>query len=216
MVEDAPKSWWQTMAGIIAAITALLTAIAGLVALNKAGLVGHHETAPTTITPSGPGNPDTQQRRTPPGKQSPQTPPKGRADNPPPPVIQKSYSLTLPVRHEYVLGTTFDKARYVVLGATLTSYTSEANTLVVQMRVLGEGQIGYPSELTSFQFVLTADEKTIKPQDYFDERIPPGESREHALHFIVPSMYTHVVLRIAVGFSNAEIPLDLVSAGSPP
>ena len=217
MGEDAPKSWWQTMAGVMTGIAALVTAVAGVIAaLNKAGLIGRPEHPPTA---------GTSQSSTQSGPPVTLPPPSGRTGSrvsPKPPVKidpvvdQKSYSLALPAKREYVLGTPFDKARYVILAANLTSYTAEADRLAIQMRVMAEGMQGYPSPFESAQFELTVDDKLVRLQDYFTMNVPPGESRERALHYIVASAHSHAVLRIVVGLSNAEVPLDLMTAGRTP
>jgi hypothetical protein len=122
---------------------------------------------------------------------------------------------SLPSKREYVLGTLLDEARYVLVSANIAPHSAESEKLIVKIRFMSEGRQGYQSEFSSSQFLLLIDERSVRPVVYFMDLIPTGDSRDKDVIFFVESSVTHAVLRIQVGVSSAEIPLELSpTAGS--
>src|SRR5262245_37389490 len=115
MERESPRSWWQTIAGIITATAALITAVAGLMmALKQIGLLGQPEqkAAPNAASPALSSLARSQStpsqaisHAAPVPSNDPNT---GSAV---PALNQKPYSVPLPARREYVLGNSLSKAK---------------------------------------------------------------------------------------------------------
>jgi hypothetical protein len=81
------------------------------------------------------------------------------------------------------------------------------------VQVVADGQQQFP--FNDGQFELRIDEQPYKSTTFFSELIPPGQSRDHVLHFTVPHGQIRAVLWIhqwSFGVQNAEIPFDLTAA----
>jgi hypothetical protein len=232
MADEAPKPWWQTLTAFLTAIAALLAAIAGLLAqcshpkppersdgnassisnpYSESSPSGHSSGSPSIRQPgiaSGnanqPASASLEPKRPARSSALQSTAPSDLTSS-----HQASGTVSLPATHEYVVGSSFDKARYTLTEASVAPHTGESDNLTVRVRLTGEGQPGYPSSVSSFQFSLLVDETTIKPENYFMDRVPPGEMRERVLIFHISPTVKHATLRILVGDRSAEIPLEL-------
>ena len=220
---EEPKSWWQTAAGLMTAVAALMTAFTGLlVALHQirkdSGEGKHSDTGQlasphdaslgnsskgaeggrkATSTQASSVGEDT---RTPLGRGPP------RIANPPL-VVRPAYAVALPATHEFVLGAGLQTGRFIVTRARLESHTVESDILKVSVQVLVDGQQPFP--FNNQQFELRIDEQPYRSTTFFNEYIPVGQSRDHEVHFTIPYGSTRAVLWIHEWLSNAEIPLDL-------
>lgn len=210
MTETQPKSWWQTFAGLLTGVAALITAVAGLiVALKQTGLIGPEPAASEIANRTD----DTTHVASSASPNSTDLP-RARPESPDPAAsaalvtARKPHAVTLPGQREYVLGTRYDKARYILLAANVTPQTSESDVLAIKVRVLAEGE--YPAALSSPQFSLAIDGRSVEPQTFFADRVPAGESRERDLRFVVAPEWTQAMFRIRVFPDHtAEIPLNL-------
>ena len=222
MADESPKSWWQTVPGFMTGTAALITAVGGLIVILRQSnpqvpsaptqeAAGSHNSATQGAQPD--------QSPTPSGARTPAHPPsnsRSRGAGQSTPAVRSGppRMVTLPVKREYVLGTIFDKARYVLVSANIASHSAESDKLTVKIRFMSEGQQGYQAEFSSFQFLLLIDDQSIRPEVYFTDQIPTGDSRDKDVSFFIDSSITHAVLRIQVGLRSAEIPLELSPPGS--
>jgi hypothetical protein len=220
MADESPKTWWQTIPGFMTGIAALITAVCGLIVLLR------QSNPPVPSTPaqeaavshnSGAQGLQPAQSHATSWARPPAHPPSSshtKSDAETTPTIPWSplRIASLPAKREYVLGTLLDKARYVLVSANIAPRSAESDKLIVKIRFMSEGRQGYQSELSSSQFQLLIDERSVRPVVYFMDLIPTGDSRDKDVVFFVESSITHAVLRIQVGVSSAEIPLEL----SPP
>ena len=145
-----------------------------------------------------------------------ESPPETDTNRTPQQVDRQPRAIALPAKREYLLGTPFDKARYLLVSAALNPHTPESATFVLQVHFMSEGQRGYHAEFCSCQFQLLTDTQSIPPHDYFIDQVPVGENRDRNLSFPLETPATHATLRIQVGFSSTEIPLEFLSASHTP
>lgn len=225
MVEEQ-KSWWQTAAGLMTAIAALLTAFTGLlVALHQIRKDSAEDKRSDTGQPVAPHDPSLENGSKGGAKGTGKTalthssteedtgttlgPGQQRIANTPP-VGRPAYDVALPEKHEFVLGAGLQTGRFIVTSARLEPHTVESDILKVSVQLLVDGQQQFP--FNNQQFELRIDEHPYGSTTFFNEYIPVGQSRDHAVHFTIPHGSTRAVLWIHEWLSNAEIPLDL----SPP
>ena len=222
MGEESPKSWWHTIPGFMTGAAALITAIGGVVVLIRQSSQTQHPeqgpgatiaqqtvlTGPPPTPPQKPSGPTTTLTQEP--------PPETDTNRTPQQVDRQPRAIALPAKREYLLGTPFDKARYLLVSAALNPHTPESATFVLQVHFMSEGQRGYHAEFCSCQFQLLTDTQSIPPHDYFIDQVPVGENRDRNLSFPLETPATHATLRIQVGFSSTEIPLEFLSASHTP
>jgi hypothetical protein len=206
MGDESPKNWWHTIPGFMTGVAALITAVGGVIVLvRQSNQTQHPEQVPdATITKE---IVPTEPRPTPPQSPSGSTTTLTQK----PPAEAGTRAIVLPAKREYVLGTPFDKARYVLMSAVLYPHTSESKTFVLRIHFISEGLRGYHAEFCSCQFLLLTDTQSIPPHDYFIDQVPIDESRDQNLSFPIDKPVTYATLRIQVGISGAEIPLDFSS-----
>jgi hypothetical protein len=219
MADESPKTWWQTVPGFMTGIAALITAVCGLIVLlrqsnppvpstpAREAAVSHNSAAGGT-QPAQSHNTSWAKSQAHPSSSSHT---KGDAEATPAIPSGPPRIASLPAKREYVLGTLLDRARYVLVSANIAPHSAESDKLIVKIRFMSESRQGYQSELSSSQFQLLIDERSVRPVVYFMDLIPTGDSRDKDVIFFVESSITHAVLRIQVGVSSAEIPLELSS-----
>jgi hypothetical protein len=214
MKQGSSKNWWQTAAGVMTGVAALLTAIAGLiVALAQVGSFGRDESegSASVSEPARPASSTAPRAPTPPQQGSGDTTQLSGANVISPPNLDAVRApIELPARREYVLGPTSFKARYVLVDGRLARHSSETSTLAIKVRLLAEGEPNHNSRFSSLQFTLAIEEVVSKAQPSFTEYVRSGDSIERYVTFTIPPGVTEAVLRIKVGAdSHAEIPLKL-------
>jgi hypothetical protein len=215
------KSWWQTAAGVMTGVAALITAFTGLIValhqIRKGDSEGGKlpEQSASTHAPSS--GDDSKTRKGVEQSVSTHTPPskvgfpKGGEQrlSTAPAVNRPAHALSLPTKHEFVLGSGGQTGRFILTSARLEPHTTESDLLKIAVQVVVDGQQQYP--FNNMQFELRIDEQPYKSTTYFNEYIPAGQSRDHAVHFTIPHGPTRAVLWIHEWLSNAEIPLDLTA-----
>jgi hypothetical protein len=220
---EEQKSWWQTAAGLMTAVAALVTAFTGLlVASHQIGKGGSDIgkaaiTAQATSTPVSKAGSGFETHKSPDESASTHSPSPsertGRLSDRLPGVVDAAvveaggHTVSLPSQHEFALGVGLQTARFILTGARLEPHTSESDTLKVSVQVLADGQQAFP--FNDMQFELRIDEQPYKSQTHFSELISVGQSRDHDLHFTIPHGAGRAVLWIHERLSNAEVPLDL-------
>ena len=107
--EEKRKSWWHTLPGILTGVTAIISAVAGLlVAINQTGWFSHPGSQPMQRDPS------------------PIAVSRGAGES------ESGATVTLPQLRQYQLGDFV----FTVLGASLSSRNTESGTLSIKVRLL--------------------------------------------------------------------------------
>ena len=209
MAED-PKSWWQTAAGLMTGIAALMTATTGLIlAIHQ--IRKDSEGAKPPVPAQSAATHEASSTGSPKPSLAPPKPTVGKAVQQRvaslPVTTAQAYSLPIPAKHEFVLGDGSQSARYILTAIRLEPHTTESDILKVSVQVVVDGQLSFPFYNT--QFELRIDEQPYRSTTTFSENIPSGQSRDHDLHFTIPHGPSHAVLWIHQWLSNAEIPLEI-------
>jgi hypothetical protein len=219
------KSWWQTAAGLMTGVAALISALTALIlALHQIKKDSEEAKRPAVEQPAsshGPLSVD-HPKVLPPSGRPVSTPAStvaggarttseggqrqdvsaSRADRP-------TYALQLPRPHEFALGTDAQTSQFILTAARLEPHTATSDILKISVQVLVDGQLQFP--FNNSQFELRIDEQPYRSTTSFNEFIPVGQSRDHDLHFTIPHGSTRAVLWIHERLSNAEVPLDLTA-----
>lgn len=195
--EEKSKSWWQTLPGLIASLTAVTTAFAGLlVALKQVGWIG---------SPQPPAVPAPQQQQSssaPPP--APAAPVVAAAPASPSPAAT-SHAVALPELREYKL----DTATFTLLSATLSPQTAEKDALRIQIRMMNNN--AYDANFWDRSFRLTLDGVPTAPESDLNELVPARSAKEGAVLFVLPRGTASVKLEIRYGNDQTVIPLALAA-----
>jgi hypothetical protein len=219
---EEQKSWWQTAAGLMTGVAALITAFTGLlIALHQIrkdsedGKRPVTEQSASTRDPSSGGGSKASEG----SGQSASSSMEGTKTTvrsgqqriaSTPAVDRPAYAVALPAKHEFVLGAAQLTGRFIVTSARLEPHSVESDILKVGVQVLVDSQ-EQQFPFNSTQFELRIDEQPYKSTTYFSEFVPVGQSRDHEVHFTIPHGPTRAVLWIHAWLSNAEIPFDLIA-----
>jgi hypothetical protein len=195
MSEPGPdKSWWHTLPGILTGITAVITAVGGLmIAINQTGwLKPSAEVSPSTggdspglsSTAALPAEPDS-------------TAPASAA------TTGGSRSISLPAMREY----RFEGAVFTVLSADLSQRTAETDTLTIRIRMFNERD--FPANLLDDEFRLLIEGVPRAPVSGLNELVSGQSAQDGDVTFVVPRATRDVQLRIAYSGGKTDIPLQL-------
>jgi len=184
-----PRSWWQSLPGILTATAALLSAVAGLiVAISQSrGSETQHNTAPATEAAS---------------------PSNGRAQTPAGPQVQRASGTvtTLPPTSDVRLA----GGRLVlrVLTATVEPFNQAMRVLRLRIRFTNNGETFERDYYWTFR--LLVDGVPSAPEDRGYNQIEAHSAKELEYAFRVPSSSGRVTLRISNSAGEeAELPFDL-------
>jgi len=198
--DGKPKSWWHTLPGIITTVTAIVTALTGLVAaINQTGWFGAPTTPAATKTsasiPSAP-----------PGPVSPvppaQAPPLTTSPSAPP---LPAYAVPLPAMRDARLG----EATFTLLKAEVSRRTSEKDTLEIGLRMMNHNR--YDANFWDSSFRLIVDGVPMAPVSGLNELVPGQSAKEGDVAFVIPHGTTGARLKITYTDDTTEIPLNLTS-----
>ncbi|SEB23010.1 hypothetical protein [Variovorax sp. YR216] len=191
--EEKVKSWWQTLPGIIASVTAATTAFAGLlVALKQVGWIG---------SPQPPAAPAPQQQQSSQGAGSSGPPPASAA--PASTLAAASHPVSLPELREYKL----DTATFTLLSATLSPQTAEKDALRIQIRMMNNNS--YDANFWDRSFRLMLDGVPTAPESNLNELVPARSAKDGAVLFALPRGTASAKLEISYGNEQTLIPLVL-------
>jgi len=197
---DASKatSWWQTLPGIITAVTATLTALTGLiVAVNQTGWFGPR-TPPAVTTSSAPPP------SAPPGPiasaPSAQAPPRSTSPLPSP---GSTAAVGLPALRDYRLG----DVTFTVRQAEVAPRTSEKDTLQVRLRLSNHQRTDANFWDSSFRLIV--DGVPVAPVGGLNEVVPGQAAKDGDVLFVIPHGTTGATLTITHANDSTEIPLQL-------
>jgi hypothetical protein len=191
--EEKSRSWWQTLPGLIASLTAATTAFAGLlVALKQVGWIGSPQ-------PPAPPAPQQQQSSQGAGASAPSSAPAAPAVAAAP----ASRPVTLPELREYKL----DTATFTLLSATLSPQTAEKDALRIQMRMMNNNS--YDANFWDRSFRLMLDGVPMAPESDLNELVPARSAKEGTVLFVLPRATANAKLEISYGNEQTLIPLSL-------
>ena len=179
--EEKRQSWWHTVPGILTGVTAIISAVAGLiVAINQTGWL------------SRPGPPPTQR------DQSSIAVPLGAGEG------ASAATVVLPQLRQYQLGDFV----FTVLGASLSSRNTESGTLSIKVRLLNNKS--YPTNFWNAQFRLVIDDVPQAPSGSLNEVVDGNAAKEGEVMFVVPRTTSTAKLRIQAADEKTDIPLGFV------
>jgi hypothetical protein len=202
--EEAKKSWWHTLPGLLTGITATITALAGLlVAINQTGWFKDSTpeppaveamVAPSAAVPSTTGSDN-------PASNTPAT--VSMSDSKA--VIASGQpSVELPSLRDYRFGDLV----FSVLAGSIAPRTTETATLALNIRLLNNSK--YPSNFWDSQFRLIVDGIPRAPDSNLNKVVNGNSADEGQVTFVVPKNVSAAQLRLIVGEEQTDIPLQLI------
>jgi hypothetical protein len=191
--DEDKQTWWQTLPGVIAGVTAAITAVAGLVvAVKQTGWFSSQQRPAMTekatsmsTAPSGPAAVTPAQERV---------------------AGASSRSVALPGMREYTLGS----LSFTLLKAELVPQTTEKNALRIQVRMMNHQT--YPANFWDDSFRLIVDGVPAAPQGGLNELVPGQSAKDGNVVFVIPRDTAAAKLLIRNGNDSTEVPLDMASA----
>jgi hypothetical protein len=212
---EEQKSWWQTAAGLMTGVAALITAFTGLLVaihqIRKDSEGVKPPVAEQSAATHAPSPGDSSKALKGVGQPAPAPAPRKigpqRMVSAPPVVDRPVYDVALPAKREFALGLGQQTGRFILTSARVEPHAVESDILKVSVQVLADGQRDFP--FNDSEFELRIDEEPYKSTTNFSEFIPVGQLRDHDLHFTIPHGPARAVLWIHAWLSNAEIPLDI-------
>lgn len=192
---ENPKSWWTTLPGVIASITAAVTALAGLVVAIKQ--TGWFDSDPPARTAAPASSTVTASR---PDAAAP------TAVAPPlaaPSPAKSAYLVGLPELRDYKVGA----ATFTLLKAQMSRQTTEKDALQIRVRMMNHGR--YDANFWDRLFRLIVNEVPMAPESGLNEIVPAESAKEGDVIFVVPHGTAQSRLKISVGSDSTEIPLAL-------
>jgi hypothetical protein len=215
--EDKSRSWWQTLPGIITGLTAMMTALGGLVvAVKQTGWLDRPK--PPAVVAPAPTAPAT--RSTPPASApAPQTPTGPSAPASPGRVDEREaatslmrapgvpYAVSLPVMRDYTLGLADTKATFTLLKAEVAQQTAEKDALQIRIRMMNHNR--FDANFWSQSFRLIVEGVPMAPDNSLNELVHAQSAKDGDVVFVIPRGTTHVKLAITYLEARTDIPLEL-------
>src|SRR5262245_35744880 len=203
---ENPKSWWQTLPGIITGLTAIVTALAGLVvAIQQTGWLGPGLQTPPSRPPTTTQAPSAS---APPAASAPASAPPApasasRAASAPAPAARAPVPVALPALREYK----FPGATITLLKSEVVPRTTESDELRFRLRMMNHDRFDTNFWDQSFRLIL--DGVPRAPESGLNELVAGESAKDGDVFFVIPRGTTAVQLRIGIGDKHTEIPLDL-------
>ena len=198
---EKPKSWWQTLPGIITGLAAVITAVTGLiVAIQQTGWLGTR-TTPAVSSPSAPA---------PPGATPPTTrPPEPSSGRRSPGAGPAAYAVALPALRDYKLGAAGFHATFTLLAAEASPHTTEKDGLKIRLRMTSHDRVDHNFWDQSFRLIV--DGVPTAPESGLNEVVAGQSAKEGDVIFTLPRGARSAKLAITYYDDRTEIPLDLKS-----
>jgi hypothetical protein len=191
------KGWWQTLPGVITSLTAVVTALAGLiVAINQTGWFGPQTTPDPTVasapTPTAP----------------PGATPAAPVQSPSPPASQASaarstYAAELPGMRDYRLGA----ATFTLLKAEVAPRTTEKDALQIRIRMTNHDRFDANFWDQSFRVIVNG--VAMAPESNLNELVRAQSAGEGDVLFVIPHGTIDGTLKITHDDESTEVPLAL-------
>ncbi len=214
--EDKSKSWWQTLPGIITSLTAMVTAVAGLVvAVKQTGwLERPNPPAVVAPAPNGPAARPTPPASGPALRTAPSQPAAspGRvgehaAVTSPARAPAAPYAVVLPATRDYKLGSAGTKSTFTLLKAEVTRETAEKDALQIRVRMVNHNR--FDTNFWSQSFRLLVDGVPMAPVNDLNELVHGQSAKDGDVVFVIPRGTGQATLAITYLDNRTEIPLDL-------
>lgn len=212
--EKSKVTWWQTIPGILTAVAAILSALAGLlVALHQVGLLGNKEaTVPQSASSFNEASPAS-------GAVAPTATPRKNAGpslaEPPPLGARitiedpgRQYVLAFPSGTEVTLRSSRADGTYKVLSAQVDGRNSAKLILKIALRLTNTGRsdLGFGSD----SFRLLVDGVPRAPINFLNQLVDAHSAKEGDVLFEVPDTAKRLVLSVkGDGEDTADIPMRL-------
>ena len=201
-----PRSWWHTLPGVLTGVAALVTALAGLVAvLMQAGWLGARGDAPKATAPPP--------ASAPPAATAPAAAPAPvAATDPPRPAppageAPRPYTVALPAQRDHKLGPAVFKATYTLLKAEVVPQTSERSALHIRLRMTNHDR--NDKNFWDSSFRLLVDGVPTAPESGLNELVAGEAAKEGEVIFPVARGTAAATLKITYYGDSTEIPLKL-------
>lgn len=194
MSEDAnPKSWWQTVPGILTAIAAIISAATALVAaLNQTGIFAHKDGAkPAVVAEAVAATKSSESTTTP--SVVPTT-----ATN-----AQATTTVVLPPNARLDVG----KLAYTLVSAEAEPYAQ--NKLVLKLKVRMANNDRYDANFWTASFRLLEDGVLQAPTSELNEIVAGNSSKVAAITFVVAA--SSKKLELQMGKVGEDAPALLLS-----
>lgn len=185
--EGKPKTWWQTLPGIITSLTAVITAFAGLVvALKQVGWIGAQQQQSAPAPSPAPAAPAVAVTQAPPAR--------------------TSHPVTLPAMRDYKLGA----ATFTLLSAEITPQTAEKDALRIQIRMTNND--AYDANFWDRSFRLAIDGVPMAPESDLNELVRARSAKEGTVLFVIPHGTASGNLEVNHLNEQTSIPLALAAS----
>ena len=179
--EEKGRSWWHTVPGILTGVTAIISAVAGLlVAINQTGWFARPESQATERN------------------RSPIAIPQGAGAN------GVAGTVVMPQLRQYQLG----ELVFTILSASLTARNSESGTLSIKVRLLNNKS--YTANFWNDEFRLLIDDVPQAPNGSLNELVEGNAAKDGEVTFVVPRSASTAKLRIQAGDEKTDIVLGFV------
>ena len=200
MSDDAkPRSWWNTLPGILTGCAALVTALAGLLAVVvQTGWFGRKDAPPVAaaVTPTAPAAASHKPAAT---------------DNARPAAVAaeapRAQAVVLPAQRDYMLGPGLSKATFTLLKAEVVPQTADRSALVIRLRMTNHDR--YDKNFWDSSFRLLVDGVPIAPDSGLNELVAGEAAKDGSVRFPIARDTRSVTLRIKFYDDATEIPLAL-------
>jgi hypothetical protein len=198
--ESKPAGWWQTLPGILTAIAAAITAIAGLIAaLHQAGLIGRSQTTSASAREADRAPPPDAGRPA----RTPDPAARRAADSnaTAPDTANESREIPLPEHRTLAMEDgTGQKFQYTIVSARRDAAAGDTFRLRLRVRVWTNAPGGVVFWSDSFR--LRIGDRRLKPVNFLDELAARDETREGDVEFDVDAATREAVLVVTVGGVN--------------
>jgi hypothetical protein len=194
--EEKPRSWWQTLPGVITSLTAAITALAGLVVAVKQTGWFDSKSSPAAVAP--------------PSASPTAAPPVAAAPAPTAVAPSAAYAVALPALRDYKLGPALSKATFTLLKAEVSPRTAEKSALQIRIRMLNHDK--YDHNFWDQSFRLLVDGVPMAPEGGLNELVAAEAAKEGDVLFVIPRGTASGTLKITYYDDSTEIPLVLAKA----
>jgi hypothetical protein len=200
------QSWWYTLPGVLTAVGATITALAGLIAvLHQSGIIGASRDAdkPPAVETRAADRPAVVEPVTSISARTSTTPPSPAPAVPPSVGTDTSAVMSM---SEVRLGT----AVYQFLNVTVEQRTPDSITARFSVRMINNGRYGANFWDASFRMLI--DGVPRAPTSGLNELVAAEAATDGEVTFVVPVTARSTVLRVRYGEESAEIPVELSKA----
>ncbi len=201
-------SWWQTLPGTITALTATVTALAGLVvAVQQTGwfiAAPAASSAPSSPATSSPGA--TVSGTSTGTTSAAGSAPASRPDPAGSATARAAFAAPLPSLRDHKLGL----VTISFLRIDVAPRTTENDELTLRLRMTNHDRYDKNFWDESFRLVVAGVPRA--PESHLNEVVPGESAKDGDVLFVIPRGTTAAQLRIRIGDTRTEVPLDLRSA----